>query len=583
MKQAGGGRQYLVIDLASEQWEVRLIPDAAYHTHLGGESLALYLWSAHADRDAAAGPLCIACGAFTGSPAICSATLSFAGISPLTHLVESDTANSGFASALVSCGWRAIVITGIARRQMVVQVRSDAVEFVPSDRLIGKTVFETVRTLESEGDLSVLAIGPAGERASLLSCAVNEGLPVERFGFGALLGMKHIKAITADHGPMEFAPVDLARFESAHERLSRRIRSSRFLSRFAVKGLLDIVDVAKEEGFAAVDGCSGRTDPRLFHLGPDECARKFSLDTDTIAPCPIGCRKKVMRPGGEDMPLPDAYGMMALGSNLGNYDVNLVMQWWHQAIFLGLHPVSTGMYLGDVMTRRSSAQEGELFPLVLGDTEAITQKLDAIAKGTIPISREILLAGTAVRGRPMLPVDPRGAWGEALLIGLGEDFPFVPEILLRWLPLASERMKVPWVVLQENLLSVVRSVGMCPYLILPLLWEGPGGTIGRKLTSGLSKVAPPALLSVSLDILAELASSLLGTEITADRLMDVGRRAVKYKRDSNGTEAYPAEIPERYLVDPESNHPDKVTVPYRRLVRQYRFHRALDLAKLGES
>ena len=283
------------------------------------------------------------------------------------------------------------------------------------------------------------------------------------------------------------------------------------------------------------------------------------------------------------MPLPDAYGMMALGSNLGNYDVNLVMQWWHQAIFLGLHPVSTGMYLGDVMTRRSSAQEGELFPLVLGDTEAITQKLDAIAKGTIPISREILLAGTAVRGRPMLPVDPRGAWGEALLIGLGEDFPFVPEILLRWLPLASERMKVPWVVLQENLLSVVRSVGMCPYLILPLLWEGPGGTIGRKLTSGLSKVAPPALLSVSLDILAELASSLLGTEITADRLMDVGRRAVKYKRDSNGTEAYPAEIPERYLVDPESNHPDKVIVPYRRLVRQYRFHRALDLAKLGES
>ncbi len=50
-----------------------------------------------------------------------------------------------------------------------------------------------------------------------------------------------------------------------------------------------------------------------------------------------------MRPGGDDLALPDAYGMLALGSNLGNYDASLAMQWWHQAIDLGLHPVSAGI------------------------------------------------------------------------------------------------------------------------------------------------------------------------------------------------------------------------------------------------
>lgn len=583
MKQVGGGRQYLAIDLASEQWEVHLIPTSVFERYLGGAALALHLWQTHVEQSQDTDPLCLACGSLSGSQTVCSSSLSLVGRSPVTALVESDTSITRLASVIVSCGWRAIVLTGIARRQMMLKIHQDRVEFVPSDRLIGKTVFETERMLAPTKDSALLAIGPAGEHAVAHACAVSDGIPLERRGFGALLGKKHIKAIMVDHGSMEFAPSDAQQYSITLERMARHISKSKYAAKFKVKGSLGMVDLAMERGFAAVDSLSKRTDPRLFHLGPDESSRKFSLDSDSCVDCVLGCKKKVMRPGGEDMTLPDAFGMFALGSNVGNYDANLVIQWWHQCIDLGLHPVTAGMQVGMAMSCGKSISQDEGTKIRFGETDQVPRLLDLMAKGSLPVASADRTDDMTVNGRPMVPLDPRGAWGEALLIGLGEDFPLVPEIILGWSSPEAVRDAAAWVVMQENLLWMARSLGVCPYLMVPLLFEENDGLLQR----GARKVRIPISLrtghSSLCGLLGNLAMSLLGVPLSPDRLLDVGRRAVALQRALNEEgRPYPAEIPQRFLFDPTSNHPDPSVVPYRRLVERYRFLRAVDLAKLQE-
>jgi aldehyde:ferredoxin oxidoreductase len=580
MDQIGGTRQYLAIDLASEQWEVRLIPSSVIEHHVGGESLALRLWSMQEDSREHADPLCIASGAFAGSQLFCSASLSFAGKSPASGLVESDTSISDVSIAMVSCGWRALVLSGIARRPMVLRIHADSIEFIPSERLIGKQVQETLDHIAFPNACSTLVIGPGGENGVSFACVASAGTPLERRGFGALLGKKHIKAIVIENGPMSVAPVDRHGFGKALERLHRMVDSSAYVSRFKTHGTLDLIETAMEAGCAAVDGCSKRTDPRLFHLGHRECSRKFSLDSDSCGNCPLQCRRKVMRPGGDDLALPDAYGMLALGSNLGNYDASLAMQWWHQAIDLGLHPVSAGMFLGQVMAHDVELGHEGFSMLRFGEAEGVSKGLELIAKGSVFASGK---DSSCIAGRHMIPLDPRGAWGEALLMGLGEDFPLVPELLLGWLPPMSFHAKAEWVVLQENLLAMIRSLGMCPHLMLPLLMEASGNRLRIPVGKLVSSVPALADMMISLDILAELMESLTGIACSSAWLMDIGRRTVALKRQLNkGVDGYPADLPVRLTIDPLSNHPKAVVVPYRRLKERYRYLRALDLARSGE-
>jgi aldehyde:ferredoxin oxidoreductase len=89
---------------------------------------------------------------------------------------------------------------------------------------------------------------------------------------------------------------------------------------------------------------------------------------------------------------------------------------------------------------------------------------------------------------------------------------------------------------------------------------------------------------VKIDSIADLLSCFSGVKMSSAHLMDVGRRAVFLKQLINDSpQSYPAEIPERFSLDPESNHKGNAVVPYRALVQRYRFLRALDLAKIEES
>jgi aldehyde:ferredoxin oxidoreductase len=585
MTKVGGGRQYLVIDLATEQWEVRLIPGFTFEKYLGGEALGLYLWSQHVvlDKPVAGQPLCITLGALSGSGVSCSSTLSIIGRSPASNLVESSTAISSFSHAMVSCGWQAIILQGVARRQMTLHITPDSVDFRPSEKLIGKYTGETLDQLHEDSDTAVICIGPAGENAVPFAALVSEETTLDRHGFGSNLGQKHIKAIVLSSGSVAYSPFNVQEFEKVSAEIKNVLDKSRYVKAYSKSGPLQLMEIARMKGFAAVEGLTKRTDPRMFHLGGSECARKFALEVATCGECTLCCKRYVMRPGGQDLPLPNTLEMMALGSNIGNYDPMLVMQWRVQCIELGLDPIAAGVVIGSLMSENRDNDDDESLQLSYGDTERIPKIIDMIGhQAGYGMTLANRATDSQVHGRVMTPFDPRGAWGQALFTGMREDFPLIPELIFPWLPTVSMRAKAEWVVIQENLLAMMRSIGMCDDFIIPLLFEGRGNNLKAFILSKMSYWPSKAKSLIDLELIAAIVSHFTGVGSTAGNILDVGRRAVSLKRKINGIEGYPANIPQRFMIDPQSNHQQSVTIPFKQMAARYQLMRTLDLGEIEE-
>jgi aldehyde:ferredoxin oxidoreductase len=558
MVKTGGTRQYLVIDLTGEQWEVKLLSDALQRQMLGGEALALHLCSVHATSGSDA-PFCLALGTLAGSRMPCTQTLSLASISPQNNSVQVDTATTTAAESFVSCGWQAIVITGVARRQMTLRITSDSVSFTPSERLIGASTTEATRLLTENPHDSVLSIGPAGERQVPSATIVCAEKALERFGFGAVLGAKHIKALVFSAGSFTYTPYDTELFAQTQEKILQHLKKSSWVKKYQQAGPLGLLDVAQKRGFAAVENSTKRTDPRLFHMSSQECSRKYALEKSSCNGCLLGCQRQVMRAGGKDTILPDAYEMMALGSQIGNFDPALVMQWRSRCIELGLHPVSTGMSIG------SQLDEDQF-----GDTAVIGSLIEQISRGDINARKDVV-----IDGRPMAPIDPRGAWGQSLLCALGEDTPLVVEIIFDWLNPTSVKAKAEWVLLQQQYLAILRSIGLCDTLLTPLFFDGKKQLFLRIF----SRFPRFAQHLISFSTLAHLVSSYTGLPVTGEQLLNAARHTVQMKHHLAGDKKVPADLPQRFMMDGKSNCKRPAVVPWRKLVERYQFIRAIDEAK----
>src|SRR5690554_4371706 len=181
----------------------------------------------------------------------------------------------------------------------------------------------------------------------------------------------------------------------------------------------------------------------------------------------------------------------------------------------------------------------------------------------------------------MAPYDPRGAWGQALMLGLHEDTPFIPELLCEWLPTTDIHAKAEGVIMQENFLAIMRSISLCDEMMVPLLYDN-GKLIRSSLLKLFSRFPSKARVLIDLAPLAQLLSGFTGIEVSTKQLLAIGRRTVHMRQRLQGLQSLPAPLPIRFLLEPESNCEEGVTVPYTKLVTRYQFLRTLDCASLEE-
>lgn len=194
---------YLVIDLGSGSIEEVSLPEDFYRTFLSGYGLGAAVITARQkagiDPLSAESYLGFCSGLLTGTGAYFSGRYMVVGKSPLTG--GWGDANSGgfFSVELKRAGYDAVFFTGAAKKPVWVSLKDGAVEIRDAASLWGKDVIATEAAVKAElgtSRVQIAAIGPAGEKRSLIAGIVTDGGRIAaRSGLGAVMGSKKLKAL----------------------------------------------------------------------------------------------------------------------------------------------------------------------------------------------------------------------------------------------------------------------------------------------------------------------------------------------------------------------------------------------------
>ena len=190
------------VDLTAGRVECREIPEEWARKYVGARGLGVrYVLEAGPTVDPLSPDnlLCFMNGPLTGTAANMSGRLAVVTKSPLTGTVT-DSHQGGWSGARLRwAGFDGLIFKGRAERPVYAYVENGEVEIRDASAFWGKNIHETLRLLRErygEEDLSVCAIGPAGENLVRFASWLNEDdRAFGRGGTGAVGGSKNLKAI----------------------------------------------------------------------------------------------------------------------------------------------------------------------------------------------------------------------------------------------------------------------------------------------------------------------------------------------------------------------------------------------------
>ena len=125
---------------------------------------------------------------------------------PMTNGAAATQANGMLGAFLRFSGIDGLIIQGASKEPVYLYIHDDNVEIRDAKHLVGKDTWETAETIEkdlnkNQNQISILAIGPAGENLVRFACTVNDrGHVASHDGPGAVLGSKKLKAIVIERG-----------------------------------------------------------------------------------------------------------------------------------------------------------------------------------------------------------------------------------------------------------------------------------------------------------------------------------------------------------------------------------------------
>jgi len=167
------------VDLGSHTVAYRPIPEDWARKYIGARGLGVRYVLENGPRVEPLGPdniLCFMNGPLTGTEANMSGRMALVTKSPLTGTVT-DSHHGGWSAARLRwAGFDGLIFEGAAQTPVYAYVHDEQVEILDASDLWGLGIHETVRRLRErygEKDLSVIAIGPAGEKLARFGCWIT--------------------------------------------------------------------------------------------------------------------------------------------------------------------------------------------------------------------------------------------------------------------------------------------------------------------------------------------------------------------------------------------------------------------------
>jgi len=328
--------------------------------------------------------LIFAAGLLTATPAPNSGRLSVGTKSPLTGGIKESNCGGRFAHEIAIKGIQAIILEGKSTSLdlYVLYIDKDGNKLIKKNewKLLGNYELSDKIKEEFGKDTCHVSIGPAGElklKGASIASTDLEGYP-ERFagrgGTGAVMGSKNLKAIIIKRDTKESKVImkDLDTFKGISQPYSDYLTESRAL--FSKLGTPMIIATANEVGGMPTKNFSIGSFDKIKNLLAENLhdiitSRKGKVGLPCCPKCAIRCSNVYVDKDGKRITKLEYETIVLNGPNLliGEYDDIARLNWLEND--LGLDTIETGGALGVAM-------EGGL--LKFGDADAAIKILKEI-------------------------------------------------------------------------------------------------------------------------------------------------------------------------------------------------------------
>lgn len=565
MKLGGYANHVARIDLTQGDVQYEGIPEEWARKYIGARGLGVrYLLEngPEVDPQSPDNLLCFMNGPLTGSPANMSGRMAIVTKSPLTGTVT-DSHHGGWSAARLRwAGFDGLLFKGKAEKPVYAYVENGKVSLHDASDLWGLGIHETIKRLQDrygERDVTVIAIGPAGENLVKYGCWVNEDDRASgRGGTGAVGGSKNLKAVVVKAKKKLTKPVDNDAWKVAHNRALATIMDEKNVTAprkggLSVYGTNVLMNITNNMGaLPAMNGKVTSFGEGAELISGEWVEQNILVHNPTCHACPVACKKEVEITEGpyaglrmESLEYEPAW---SLGANCGNDDAASVAKMIDLANDYGMDAIEIGDVLGCYMEATERGIHNGAPGLAWGDHPSMIKVIEKVAhrEGIGNVLADGVNAtanyfgypeiAMTVKGQGIPAYDPRGLKGMGIAYATSNR----GACHLRAYTPASE-------------------LGLIPLRTDPLEWKGKGEL--TKVFQDLHAFSDSldlckfSAFAEGADEYAAQYSAMVGIPYTADDVLETGERIYNLERYFNNLAGFREGsdyLPKRFTTEPST-------------------------------
>lgn len=531
-------------------------------------------------------------GVLMGTNAPCSGRFAALTKSPLTGIMLHSSCGGPFGMAYKTAGFDGLLITGKTDNPTCLVIDENGVQFEDASHLWGKGTGETQRLLNLGKASGAMVIGPAGENKVLYANVASGHRFLGRGGMGAVMGAKNLKAVVARGRTAKILPVNIDKFKKTVKIANKYINNNHFVGDlYRNYGTSANVNITNSGGILPVHNFREGADKKAALVTGEKMKDVYRTTPSTCKPCSILCGHKGTRPDGTQSQIPEYETVGLLGTNLGLFDTEIIMDLNNLCGDLGMDTISTGSVIGWAM----EADEKGLLDtgLKFGDPDGVSEMITRIserrgigndlADGTRRLSEKYGGKEFAihVKGLEMAAYDPRGSWGQGLAYAVANRgachlsaTTMALEVFMGYLNPHTSRSKAVFVKFFENLFAAVNSLHICQFAAFAFVLEPPIVKYTPKPMLGMTMQYLPRIATrlIFVPVLTNLYGAVTGIRITQQEMLRAGERIHLLERWMNTREGVSRKddtLPARMLKEKRRTPTDHGNIPLKKMLDEY--------------
>ncbi len=553
------------VDLGAGKIEYKPVPEDLARKYIGGRGLGVKFVFDNGPKVDPLSPdniLCFMNGPLTGSEANMSGRMAVVTKSPLTGTVT-DSHHGGWSAARLRwAGFDGLVFKGKAAKPTYAYIHDDKLELLDASEVWGKGVHDTIKHFKDkygEKDLTVIAIGPAGENLVKFACWINENDRASgRGGTGCVGGSKNLKAIVIKAEKKIVKAANRDAWKPAHERALKGIMAEENITSprkggLSVYGTNVLMNITNSIGaLPAKNSMATSFGENAEKISGEYVKENLLVDDPTCHACPVACKKEVeIKDGpykGLHMESVEYEPSWSVGANCGNNDARLVAKMIDLANDYGFDAIEVGHPLSVWMEASQKGYTNGDGKLAWGDPDGMTKAAEMIAKrkglGNVMADGANATAkhfghpelAMTVKGQGIPAYDPRGLKGMGIAYATSNR----GACHLRAYTPAAELGVMPFGSLKVD----------------PLEWKGKGELVkvfqDIHAFSDSMDLCKFSAFAMGAEEYAQQYSAMTGVSFTTDDVLKTGERIYNLERHYNnlsGIGEGSDNLPKRFLEE----------------------------------